>query len=129
MKLFSKWSACALVATTGALLAQNPGLKRTMIQKQDLSVPGREAVVARVELAPGAFGGRHTHPGEEISYLMEGEIDVLIEGKPPLHVKPGEAFVIPNGAKHDVHNTGGSTAKLVGVYVVEKDKPLATPAP
>jgi quercetin dioxygenase-like cupin family protein len=116
-------SALALAA-----VAQNPGFQRTIVQRQDLSIPGREAVVARVEIAPGASVGRHTHPGEEISYVMDGEMDVLIEGRAPQHVKAGEAFIIPAGAIHDAHNTGSSTLRLAGVYVVEKGKPLATPA-
>ncbi|HKD07659.1 MAG TPA: cupin domain-containing protein [Bryobacteraceae bacterium] len=116
-------SALALTA-----VAQNPGIQRTIVQRQDLSIPGREAVVARVELAPGTFAGRHTHTGEEISYVMDGEMDVLIEGRAPQHVKAGESFIIPAGAIHDAHNTGSSTLRLVGVYLVEKGKPLATPA-
>jgi len=115
--------------STGALFGQNPGIKRTVVHKADVSVPGREAVIARVEVAPGANAGRHTHPGDEISYVAEGEGEILIEGQPPRKVKAGDGFVIPAGAKHDARNTGSGTLKLVAVYVVEKGKPLATPAP
>src|SRR5579883_1192019 len=118
-----------LVLAAGLLLAQNPGIKRTIVQRQDVSVPGREAVIAHVEIAPGASAGRHTHPGEEISYVIEGEAEILIEGKAPLKVKAGDGFVIPGGTKHDARNTGTQPLKLVAVYVVEKGKPLATPAP
>ena len=118
-----------LAVATAALLAQNPGIQRTIVLRKDISVPGREAVVARVEIAPGVYAGRHTHPGEEISYVMEGEGEILIEGQPPLHIKPGDAFIVPAGAKHDAHNTGTVPIRMVGVYVVEKDKPMATPAP
>lgn len=113
----------------GVLLSQVPGLQRTIVHKADVSVPGREAVIARVELAPGVKAGRHTHPGDEITYVSEGEADILIEGQPTRKVKAGDGFVIPAGAKHDAHNTGTATLKLIGVYVVEKGKPLATPAP
>jgi quercetin dioxygenase-like cupin family protein len=119
---------CVLFAA-GVLLAQNPGIKRTILQKKDISAPGREAVVARVEIAPGSSAGRHTHPGEEISYVLDGEAEILIEGQPPLKVKAGDSFIVPAGAKHDAHNTGTQPFRLVGVYIVEKDKPLATPAP
>ncbi len=122
-----KFLPVALAA--GILFAQNPGIQRTVLQRKDISVPGREAVVARVEISPGSFAGRHTHPGEEISYILEGEGEILIEGQPPLKVKPGDSFIIPAGAKHDAHNPGTQPLKLVGVYVVEKGKPLATPAP
>jgi len=125
MKLKMVFAAVSI----GALFSQNPGLQRTVVHRSDVSVPGREAVVARVELAPAAKAGRHTHPGDEISYILEGEGEILIEGQSPRKVKAGDGFVIPAGAKHDAHNTGAQPLKLVGVYVVEKGKPLATPAP
>ena len=118
-----------ILLASAALYAQAPGIQRTVVQRKDISVPGREAVVARVEITPGSSVGRHTHAGEEISYVMEGELEVLIEGQPPLIVKAGEAFIIPAGAKHDAHNKGTVRVVLAGVYVVEKSKPLATPAP
>jgi quercetin dioxygenase-like cupin family protein len=119
----------ALAVTAGTLLAQASGLTRTLVGRADVSVPGREAVVARVEVAPGAKAGRHTHPGDEISYVMEGEATLLIDGQAPRQVKAGESFVIPAGTIHDAHNNTAAPVKLVGVYVVEKGKPLATPAP
>ncbi len=112
-----------------ALFSQNSGIQRTVVHREDISVPGREAVIARVELAPQVRAGRHTHPGEEISYVVDGEAEILIEGRPPRKVKAGDGFVIPAGAKHDAHNIGSTPLKLVGVYVIEKGKPLATPAP
>jgi quercetin dioxygenase-like cupin family protein len=128
MRVISKWSAVALLLTAVALVAQNPGVQRTIIQRKDISVPGREAVIARVEIAPGVSVGRHTHPGEEISYMLEGKADILIDGQPVQHVKAGDSFVIPSGAIHDAHNTGTTPVKLVAVYVVDKSKPIATPA-
>jgi len=119
----------AALAAAGILFAQNPGLTRTIVGKADVSVPGREAVVARVEVAPGAKAGRHTHPGDEISYVLEGEATLLVDGQPARTVKAGESFVIPAGVVHDAHNNGTAAIKLVGVYVVEKGKPLASPAP
>ena len=119
--------ALAALAGTGALMAQ--GLQRTVVGRADVSVPGREAVVARVEIAPGANAGRHTHPGDEISYVLEGQGELLIDGQPPRAIKAGESFVIPAGVVHDARNDGNAPIKLVGVYVVEKGKPLATPAP
>lgn len=114
---------------TGTAMAQNSGLQRTLVGRADVSVPGREAVVARVEVAAGAKAGRHTHPGDEISYVMEGEATLLIDGQPPRTVKAGESFVVPAGVVHDAHNDGNVPIKLLGVYVVEKGRPLASPAP
>jgi quercetin dioxygenase-like cupin family protein len=129
MKMISRWTIFGLTVTAAALLAQAPAFKRTVVEKADVSVPGREAVVARIEFEPGARAGRHTHPGDEISYIIEGEGELLIDGQPPRKIKAGDGFVVPAGVKHDAHNTGTGPLKLAGVYVVEKGKPLATPAP
>ena len=118
-----------VLAVTSVLWAQNPAVKRTVVKTGDVSVPGREAVIANVEIAPGGSAGRHIHPGDEISYVVSGEGEILMEGKPPLKIKPGDGFVVPGGTKHDAHNTGAQPLKLIAVYVVEKGKPLATPAP
>jgi len=119
-----------LALASGTAMAQNSGgLTRTIVTRADSSVPGRENVVARVEVAPGARAGRHTHPGDEISYVTEGEAELLVDGQPPRIIKAGEAFVVPAGVVHDAHNPGGAPVRLVGVYVVEKGKPLASPAP
>ena len=121
--------ALAGLALAGGLFAQAGGLTRTIVGRADVSVPGREAVVARVEVAPGARSGRHTHPGDEISYVAEGQVELLVDGQPPRVVKAGESFVIPAGTVHEAHNTTETPTKLIGVYVVDKGKPLATPAP
>ena len=132
MTILRNWTifgALFVGAFIGALFSQTAGFTRTVVEKADVSVPGREAVVARVEINPGVSVGRHTHPGDEISYVMEGSGEILIEGQPPRKVKAGDGFVIPAGAKHDARNTGSTVLKLAGIYVVEKGKPLATPAP
>jgi quercetin dioxygenase-like cupin family protein len=132
MRLIHLWGAVALafaIASTGSLVAQNTSIQRTVVQTADLSVPGREAVIARVVIGPFGKAGRHTHPGDEISYVLEGEGEILIDGQPPRKVKAGDGFVIPGGSTHDALNTGATNFRLVGVYVVEKGKPLATPAP
>jgi quercetin dioxygenase-like cupin family protein len=114
----------SLFAATGAL-AQ---VKRTPVLTADVAAPGRQAVVVRGEIDPGASAARHTHPGDEISYVLEGEAELLIDGEPARVVKAGEAFVIPAGKVHGARNPGTAPLRFVGVYVVEKGKPLATPA-
>jgi quercetin dioxygenase-like cupin family protein len=124
--------ALAVAVLLGAVmlpLARSAGLTRTLLNREDVSVSGREAVVARVEIAPGGQAGRHTHPGDEISYVLEGEAVLLIDGQPPRHLKAGDSFVVPAGTVHDARNEGDVPARVLGVYVVEKGKPLATPAP
>ena len=113
----------------GWLAAQNSGITRTVVNRGDVSVPGREAVIAKIEIAPKGSAGRHTHPGDEITYVTAGSGEILMEGRPVLKVKAGDGFVIPGGTKHDARNTGTQPMRLIGVYVVEKGKPLATPAP
>ena len=119
----------AMLAAAGTLYAQATGLTRTLVGKADVSIPGREAVVARVEVAAGGHAGRHTHPGDEISYVLEGQVELLVDGQPPRTYKAGESFVVPAGTIHDASNASGEPVRLLGVYVVEKGKPLATPAP
>jgi quercetin dioxygenase-like cupin family protein len=126
MNSIRKWIALGIVVV-GTIFAQNPGIKRTIVKTQDVS-GGHEAVIASVTIAPGASAGRHTHPGEEISYVIEGEGEVLIDGQPPLQIKAGDGFVVPAGAIHDAHNTGAVPIKMAAVYYIEKGKPLATPA-
>ncbi|MGB9991840.1 cupin domain-containing protein [Pseudoduganella rhizocola] len=125
MKLSCQALACILLLASAAAHAQ---IKRTVLQKGDVSGENREAVVAQVELGPGVKAGRHTHPGDEISYVQEGEGELLIDGEAPRSLKAGDAFIIPAGKVHDAHNSGSGTMKLVGVYVVRKGEPLATPA-
>jgi quercetin dioxygenase-like cupin family protein len=122
-------SLAAIAATAMLVFAQTPPIKRTTVAQADVSFPNHEAIIAQVEIAPGAFAGRHTHAGEEITYIIEGDLEVIIEGKPTQHLKAGQGFIVPAGAIHNPHNTGTTPAKLAAVFYVEKGKPLATPAP
>jgi quercetin dioxygenase-like cupin family protein len=111
------------------LAAQQPaGFKRVELQKHDLSVAGREAVQVRGEFNPGAGVPRHTHPGEEVSYVLEGTVVLEVDGKPPVTLKAGDIFFVPAGQIHAAKNTGTTGAKVLSTYIVEKGKPLATPA-
>jgi len=129
MKIILHGRILGLALAAAALMAQNPGVQRTLVQRADVSVPGREAVIAHVEIAPGARAGRHTHPGEEIGYVIEGQGELFVEGQPVRQIQTGDGFVVPAGARHDAHNPTGQPLKLVSIYLVEKGKPLATPAP
>jgi quercetin dioxygenase-like cupin family protein len=133
MKLIKTALAGALViaALTSAsvLFAQAPGITRTIVTKADVSVPNREAVLARVEIAANSVVGWHTHPGDEISYLTDGEVMLMLAGQPPRKITAGQGFVIPAGVVHNAKNDAATAANLVISYVVEKGKPLASPAP
>ena len=102
------------------------GIKRTDLQRHDISISGHEAVQARVDFAEGASFGRHTHPGEEIIYVLEGTIEYDIDGKPPVRLKTGDVLFVPAGTVHAARNVGSGNAAELGTYVVEKGKPLLT---
>ncbi len=108
--------------------AQQSGFKRTPVQQSDLSVPGHEVVQAVAEFQPGASVGRHTHPGEEVGYVLEGTISLEQDGKPARTLSAGQGFVIPAGTVHNATNTSTAGARVLATYIVEKGKPLATPA-
>jgi quercetin dioxygenase-like cupin family protein len=130
MKTIRVMAATALIATSilalPAAQAQPSGIKRTDLQRHDLSVPGREAVQVRVDLAPGVAFGKHTHPGEEIIYVLEGALEYEVEGKPAVTLKAGDVLFIPAGAVHSARNVGSVTGSELATYIVEKGKPLLT---
>jgi quercetin dioxygenase-like cupin family protein len=106
--------------------AQQPGVKRTDLQQHDLSVPGREVVQVRVDIAPGVLAPNHSHPGEEIVYVIEGLLEYQLEGKSPVTLKAGEVLFIPAGTIHSAKNVGSVNAAELATYIVEKGKPLVT---
>jgi quercetin dioxygenase-like cupin family protein len=105
---------------------QTAGIRRTDLQRRDLSVPGRELIQARVEFDPGYVSPRHTHFGEEIIYVLEGTLVYEIDGQPPTTSTAGEALLVPAGAVHLVRNVGEGRGAELATYVVEKGKPLIT---
>ena len=103
------------------------GIKRTPLQSIDFP-EGYKTVTGLAEVAPGHASGMHTHPGIETGYVLDGEVLMIVEGKPDRTLKAGDSFVIPPGARHDVKSVGSVPAKAVSVFVVDKSKPLASPA-
>jgi quercetin dioxygenase-like cupin family protein len=99
-------------------------IKRTDLQRHDLSVPGREVVQNRVDISPEAPAFKHKHPGEEIIYVLEGSLEYQVGGKPPTMVNAGEVFFVPAETIHAVRNVGSGNAAELATYVVEKGKPL-----
>ena len=112
-----------------ALSAQPAAFKRTVLQKADLSTPGRELVQALVEIPGGVRPGRHIHPGEEVGYVLEGTLVLWVQGRPTVTIKAGDSFFIEAGQPHETANEGPTMAKILATYTVEKGKPLATPLP
>ena len=124
-------SAFVIAATIGTIAAQSPAsppIKRTPLQKVDIPGSNMEAITGIAEIAPNVNIGRHTHPGAETGYVMEGELSLLVDGKAPLPLKVGDSYQVPVRAIHDARS-GPAGAKVLAVYIVEKGKPLAEPAP
>ena len=125
-------AVAALIVATGLALhmaqAQQSGTRRIDLQRHDLSAPGREVIQARVEIAPGMTAPRHSHPGEEIIYVLEGTLEYQLDGKSPVTLKAGDVLFVPAGTIHSVKNIGSGNGAELATYVVEKGKPLITPA-
>jgi quercetin dioxygenase-like cupin family protein len=120
------FAASAVAQQAGTPLHPTP-IKRIPLQKFDVPGTNYETVIGIAEIAPNVNIGRHTHPGPESGYMLEGEFVLLVEGQSPLPVKVGESYKVPPGAIHDAR-TGEKGAKVIATYVVEKGKPLASPA-
>jgi quercetin dioxygenase-like cupin family protein len=119
--------ATALIVAGTVASAQAPLFKRTVVQQGDLSTPGREVIQAVVDFQPGGTPGRHTHAGEEVGYILEGSLSIEQGDKPAVIYKAGQGFIIPAGQVHNA--TASGPARILATYIVEKGKPLATPAP
>jgi quercetin dioxygenase-like cupin family protein len=114
--------------TPHATQAQLAGTRRIDLQRHDLSAPGREVIQARVEIDPGVTAPRHSHPGEEIIYVLEGVLEYQLDGKPPVTLNAGDVLFIPAGTIHAAKNVGSGPGAELATYVVEKGKPLVTVA-
>jgi quercetin dioxygenase-like cupin family protein len=117
-----------LVLGSNSVPAQE-GIKRTDVQTANLSVPGREVVQQLVEFQPGVVVEKHTHPGEEVGAILEGTIQLEVAGKPPVTLKAGQGFVVPPNTPHGAKNVNSGVSRLLATYIVEKGKPLRSPAP
>ena len=120
----------AVFVTTGLALqvgeAQVVGARRIDLQRHDLSVAGREVIQTIVELEPGTVAPKHSHPGEEIIYVLEGTWEYTVGDNPPLTLKAGNVLFIPAGTPHSARNVGSSKGAELATYIVEKGKPLLT---
>ena len=130
MKAILAVAAATLLCGT-ALAAQpmqgsEPGITRTDLQQHDLSIAGRETVQARIDIAPGVTSPWHTHPGEEIIYVLEGSLEYQLKDQPPVTLKAGDVLFVPAGVPHTATNVGTDNGAELGTYIVEKGKPLLT---
>jgi quercetin dioxygenase-like cupin family protein len=124
-----RFSILAIVFAVAAGPATAQDLKRTIMQRVDVPTgAAQETVIGTVEVPPGGATGRHSHFGVEMLIMIEGEMDVLIDGEAPKHLKAGDSLAIPSGKVHDAKTVSAGAAKAAVTWVVEKEKPMATPA-
>jgi quercetin dioxygenase-like cupin family protein len=125
MKTTLIMAVAMLIAGSSLVEAQQAGTKRADLQRHDLSAPGREVIQVRVDFDPGYQAPMHTHPGEEIIYVLEGTLEYEIGGKKVM-VKAGDVLFVPAGTPHTARNLGSSNGAELATYIVEKGKPLFT---
>ncbi|MEK1893883.1 MAG: cupin domain-containing protein [Rhizobium sp.] len=107
--------------------AEQP-LQRTDLLKNDIDVAGHEAVQVRVDFAPGVVAPKHSHPGEELAYVLKGTLEYKLEGRPPVTLTAGQSLFIPSGVAHSAKNVGGGKASELATYIVKKGATLVMPA-
>lgn len=111
------------------LHAQQAGaIKRTVLQTVDLAgIPNKHAVLGIAEIPSGMMAGHHFHHGQELGYVLAGNLELMVDGQPVQALKAGDSFSIPLEKPHDAKVVGDGPAKVIGVYIVDADKPLAEP--
>jgi quercetin dioxygenase-like cupin family protein len=101
-------------------------LERTEVQRGALSVPGREVVQVLTRIPVGVESGWHTHPGEEVGYILAGTVEVTIDGRPPQVLQAGEGFLVPPRTPHNARDLGPGTGEMLSTYLVEFGEPICT---
>lgn len=125
----------AMVLIGGASLAhlaeaqQQRSIERTAVANGDLGDSIHEVIQVRVDFAPAAAFPRHSHPGAEVAYVLEGSLEYDVEGEPPVILNRGASLFIPAGTIHSARNVGSGRASELATYVVERGKPLVEVAP
>lgn len=118
----------AILISVPLAIGATEAFKRTVLQKVEFPGDKYASVLVQVDVNATGLIARHIHPGIEMTYVVKGEGDLLVEGQPLRHLKVGDSFNIPPGVPHSLQN-GSEPLVLVANFVVEKDKPLSSPAP
>jgi quercetin dioxygenase-like cupin family protein len=135
---FAGFAPCAICAVTGLVAtdasaqgtspAAPTGVTRKILSQMDGPAPGYTTIVVEATIESGAAVARHTHPGIESGFVLDGNLELPIEGQPTLMLKPGDGFQVPVRTPHGGGKPGNTKVRIALTYVVEKDKPLASPA-
>jgi quercetin dioxygenase-like cupin family protein len=131
---FAGVASCAICGLAGFLAedasaqSTQPGITRKILSQIDGPVPGYTTIVMDVTIEPSVVVARHTHPGIESSYIMEGGgRELAVEGQPTRIIKAGDAFQIPPETPHASGKPAETKTRLLTNYIVEKGKPLVKP--
>ena len=101
-------------------------LARREVQRSPLSIPGREMVQVETLIPAGVESGWHIHPGEEVGYIVVGEVEMRVQGRPTVVLRPGDGFLIPPQTPHNARDLGPETGRMLSTYIVEPGQPIAT---
>ena len=101
-------------------------LARREVQRSPLSIPSREMVQVETLIPPGVESGWHVHPGEEVGYIIAGEVEMRVQGRATVVLNPGDGFLIPPRIPHNARDLGPETGRMLSTYIVEPGQPLAT---
>jgi quercetin dioxygenase-like cupin family protein len=127
MKMIQAIALALVLGGAAAAQAEQP-LQRTDLIRNDIDVPGHTAIQVRVDFAPGVLAPKHSHPGEEIAFVIEGTLEYQLEGAEPVTLKAGQSLFIPSGVVHSAKNIGSGKASELATYVVRKGETLVVPA-
>lgn len=127
MKMIQAMALALVLGGAAAAHAEQP-IQRTDLIKNDIDVPGHEVVQVRVDIAPGVLAPNHSHPGEEVAFVIEGTLEYQLDGREPVTLKAGESLFIPSGTVHSAKNVGSGKASELATYIVRKGAPLVVPA-
>ncbi|MGG7578541.1 cupin domain-containing protein [Rhizobium sp. YTUHZ045] len=127
MKTIQAMVLALALGGAAAAHAEQP-IERTDLIKNDIDVPGHEVVQVRVDIAPGVLAPNHSHPGEEVAFVLEGTLEYKLEGREPVTLRAGQSLFIPSGVVHSARNVGSGRASELATYIVRKDEALVVPA-
>jgi quercetin dioxygenase-like cupin family protein len=129
---------CAALASSGIYVADSLAqgknasdelagkLSRRELQRAGSSIPGREIVQVVTEIPVGVESGWHVHPGEEVGYIVAGQVEMRVHGRANVVLRAGEGFIIPPGTPHNARDLGPDTGRMLSTYIVETGRPLST---
>ncbi|MBX4957345.1 cupin domain-containing protein [Rhizobium lentis] len=127
MKMIQAIALALALGGAAAAHADQP-IQRTDLIENDIDLPGHEVVQVRVDIAPGVLAPNHSHPGEEVAFVLEGTLEYKLEGREPVTLKAGQSLFIPSGVVHSAKNVGSGKASELATYIVRKGEALVVPA-